>query len=112
MTQRAWRARPRTRPEPSRPKKPPANPEASSWIADLDRPAVGVPRRFGVFIMMLMVTLYAVLFSMMKLLRATNLVFVLLALLFTGHWHRPGSFVRRTIPASGLDLDRLDPCAD
>ncbi|MGO9113450.1 MAG: Clp protease N-terminal domain-containing protein [Thermoguttaceae bacterium] len=64
--------------------RPPAKPEVSSWIADIDRPAVGVPRRFGVFIMMLMVTLYAFLFSLLKLLRASNLVFVLLALLFTG----------------------------
>ena len=61
-----------------------AKAEASTWIADIDRPAVGVPRRFGVFIMMLMVTLYAVLFSVLKVLRASNLVFVLLALLFTG----------------------------
>ncbi len=58
--------------------------EASTWIAEIDRPAVGVPRRFGVFIMMLIVTLYAVLFSLLKLLRANNLVFGLLALLFTG----------------------------
>jgi len=58
--------------------------EDASWIADIDRPAVGVPRRFGVFLMMLMVTLYAILFSMLRMLRATNLVFGLFALLFTG----------------------------
>jgi hypothetical protein len=62
----------------------PSSPKATSWIADLDRPAVGVPRRFGVFLMMLMVTLYAVLFSILRVLRATNLVFGLLAALFTG----------------------------
>ncbi len=62
----------------------PAKTTASTWIADIDRPAVGVPRRFGVFIMMLMVTLYVVLFSLLKMLRASNLVFGLLALLFTG----------------------------
>ena len=50
----------------------------------LDRPAIGVPRRFGVFILMLMVTMYAVLFSVLQTLRANPLVFVLLALLFTG----------------------------
>ncbi len=58
--------------------------EASSWIGDVDRPAIGVPRRFGVFILMLMVTMYAVLFSVLQTLRANPLVFVLLALLFTG----------------------------
>ena len=58
--------------------------DASRWIADIDRPAIGVPRRFGVFLMMLMVTLYAVLFSLLTMLRASTLVFVLLALLFTG----------------------------
>ena len=64
--------------------RPPAKPEAPSWIADIDRPAVGVPRRFGVFLMMLMVTLYAVLFSVLRWLQASNLVFGLLAVLFTG----------------------------
>ncbi len=58
--------------------------EASIWIGDVDRPAIGVPRRFGVFILMLMVTMYAVLFSVLQTLRANPLVFVLLALLFTG----------------------------
>ena len=71
-------------PEVAEANKHPLNPEASSWIADVDRPAIGVPRRFGVFLMMLMVTLYAVLFSVLTMLRASTLVFVLLALLFTG----------------------------
>ena len=61
-----------------------AKTKASSWIADVDRPAIGVPRRFGVFLMMLMVTLYAVLFSVLRSLGANSLVFGLLALLFTG----------------------------
>ncbi len=69
---------------PAAASRPPAKPEAASWIADIDRPAVGVPRRFGVFLMMLMVTLYAVLFSVLRWLQASNLVFGLLALLFTG----------------------------
>ena len=64
--------------------RPSGKTEGPGWVGDIDRPAVGVPRRFGVFIMMLMVTLYAVLFSILKLLRASNVVFVLLALLFTG----------------------------
>jgi hypothetical protein len=63
---------------------PPATPAASNWIADIDRPAVGVPRRFGVFLMMLMVTLYAFLFSLLRVLQASNLDFGLVALLFTG----------------------------
>jgi hypothetical protein len=56
----------------------------TGWIARIDRPAVGVPRRFGVFLMMLMVTFYAVLFSILTMMRATLAVFVLIALLFTG----------------------------
>ena len=59
-------------------------PKGLGWIADIDRPAVGVPRRFGVFLMMLMVTLYAVPLSILRVVGANNLVFVLLALLFTG----------------------------
>jgi hypothetical protein len=60
------------------------NRETSSWIAEVDLPAVGVPRRFGVFILMMMVTQYAVLFSILRWLRATDLLFGLLAILFTG----------------------------
>jgi hypothetical protein len=56
----------------------------SSWITEIDRPAVGVPRRFGMFIMMLMVTLYALLFSLLKVLHASTSVFVFIALLVTG----------------------------
>ncbi len=62
---------------------PPAE-AAPSWVAEIDRPAIGVPRRFGVFLMMLMVTFYAVLFSVLTVLRATPVVFALMAFLFTG----------------------------
>jgi hypothetical protein len=62
----------------------PAATEGRSWIADVDRPAVGVPRRFGVFLMMLMVTQYAVLFSFLRWLRAPELIFAMVALFFTG----------------------------
>jgi hypothetical protein len=57
---------------------------AASWITEIDRPAVGVPRRFGVFLMMLMVTLYALLFSLLKVMQASASVFVFIALFFTG----------------------------
>ena len=43
-----------------------------------------MPRRFGIFIMMLMVTFYAVLFSVLKVLHASDSIFVFIALLFTG----------------------------
>jgi len=62
----------------------PATAETSRWIAEIDRPAVGVPRRFGVFLLMLMVTLYAILFSFLRTLHASNTIFALLAVLFTG----------------------------
>ncbi len=62
----------------------PATAETSRWIAEIDRPAIGVPRRFGVFLMMLMVTLYAILFSFLRTLHASNTIFALLAVLFTG----------------------------
>ncbi len=56
----------------------------TSWVTEIDRPAVGVPRRFGMFLMTMMVTFYAVLFSLLKVLNASNSVFILIALLFTG----------------------------
>jgi hypothetical protein len=56
----------------------------ASWITEVDRPAVGVPRRFGMFIMMMMMTLYALLFSLMKVMNASTAIFAFIALLFTG----------------------------
>jgi hypothetical protein len=63
---------------------PAAETGALNWITEIDRPAVGVPRRFGMFLMMMMVTFYALLFSVLKVLGASTLVFVFIALLFTG----------------------------
>jgi hypothetical protein len=55
-------------------------PALASW----DRQAVGVPRRFGMAIVLLIMAMYAVLFAAMKLLAASPGVFIVIAVLFTG----------------------------
>ncbi len=55
-------------------------PPGARW----DTPAVGVPRRFGVGILMLMTTMFAALFSVMRLLGAPAEVFITVAVLFAG----------------------------
>lgn len=57
-----------------------AGPAGARW----DRPAAGVPRRFGTAVLMLLVTMYAVLFATMESLRASPTIFVVVAVLFTG----------------------------
>jgi hypothetical protein len=56
----------------------------SLWAAAWDRPAAGVPRRFGVAVMMILMAMYAVLFSAMRLLDAPVVVFVTIAVFVTG----------------------------
>jgi hypothetical protein len=46
--------------------------------------AIGVPRRFGIGIMLLLVALFAVVFAVMQLLNAPTTVFVMVAVLFAG----------------------------
>jgi hypothetical protein len=58
----------------------PEGPRGARW----DSEAVGVPRRFGVAVLMLLVTMYAVLFSVMTLMDAHPIVFIVIAVLFTG----------------------------
>ena len=58
----------------------PGRPALASW----DSQAVGVPRRFGMAIVLLIMAMYAVLFATMKLLNAPPGVFVVIAVLFTG----------------------------
>jgi hypothetical protein len=53
-------------------------------LASWDTEAVGVPRRFGMAIMLLIMAMYAVLFATMTLLDANPTVFVMIAVLFTG----------------------------
>jgi hypothetical protein len=54
------------------------------WGTRWDSPAAGVPRRFGMGILMLMMTMYALLFSAMQLLKTPPEVFATVAILFTG----------------------------
>ncbi|HID76625.1 MAG TPA: hypothetical protein EYP56_11585 [Planctomycetaceae bacterium] len=55
------------------------------WGARWDRtPAVGVPRRFGTGILLLLVTMYAILFAVLELLGAPPWVFLSVAVFFTG----------------------------
>ena len=54
------------------------------WGASWDTEAVGVPRRFGMAVVLLMVTMYAVLFSAMQSLNTHPAVFVVVAILVTG----------------------------
>jgi hypothetical protein len=58
----------------------PGGPAGATW----DSPATGVPRRFGMAIVMLIMTMYAILFAAMKLLDAPPTVFGVIAILFTG----------------------------
>lgn len=62
------------------PARSPGGPAGAKW----DRQAVGVPRRFGMAVLLLLVAMYAVLFSTMELLDAHPTVFIVVALLFTG----------------------------
>jgi len=55
-------------------------PALASW----DSEAAGVPRRFGMAIVLLIMAMYAVLFAAMKLLNAPPAVFIVIAVLFTG----------------------------
>jgi Clp amino terminal domain, pathogenicity island component len=52
-----------------------------SWSADADRTSVGVPRRFGMGILMLMVTLFAILFSIMTAAGVDPIVFIVISVL-------------------------------
>jgi len=68
-----------------------ANPEPTPapelkrpWGAGWDTTAPGVPRRFGLAVLLLMVTLYSVLFASMQLLGATPVTFTVVAVLVTG----------------------------
>ena len=54
------------------------------WGAGWDTTATGVPRQFGLAILFLMVTLYALLFSSMQLLDAGPVTFIVVAILVTG----------------------------
>jgi hypothetical protein len=49
-----------------------------------DTPAVGVPRRFGLGILFMMTTMYALLFAFLQLLGAPVEVFLVIVVLFTG----------------------------
>ncbi len=60
--------------------RPTAGPRGARW----DSPAVGVPRRFGMAVLMLLMTMYAVLFATMTLLDANPPIFIVVAILFTG----------------------------
>jgi len=59
---------------------PRVGPRGARW----DTPAAGVPRRFGMGILMLMMTMFAVLFAVMQLLGAPADVFIIVAVLFAG----------------------------
>jgi len=54
------------------------------WGAGWDTTAPGVPRRFGLAVLLLMVTLYSVLFASMQSLGATPVTFAVIAILVTG----------------------------
>ena len=58
----------------------PKGPRYASW----DTEAVGVPRRFGMSVMFLMMTMYAVLFAAMQALKFPPVVFSVIALMVTG----------------------------
>ncbi len=86
--------RPRPRPRTLRSDRP--------WGARWDKPAAGVPRRFGVGILMLLITLFAVLFSLLESLGAPAGVFAVIStmivavaigqvLLFGGRYPRAAS---------------------
>ena len=58
-----------------------SKPWPASWD---DRPATGVPRRFGMGALFAIMTLYAVVFAVMQSLGADPTVFVVMAVLLTG----------------------------
>lgn len=58
----------------------PEGPRGARW----DSRAAGVPRRFGMAVLMLITTMYAVLFAVMQLLDARPEVFIVVAVLATG----------------------------
>jgi hypothetical protein len=69
----------------------PATPEPAAPVAterrggpEWDTPAVGVPRRFGLGILFMMTTMYAMLFAVLQLLGAPVEVFLVIVVLFTG----------------------------
>ena len=55
-------------------------PPGARW----DTPAAGVPHRFGMGILLLMTTMFAVLFAALQLLGARTAVFIVVAVMFTG----------------------------
>jgi hypothetical protein len=55
-------------------------PPGARW----DRPAAGVPRRFGLGILLLITTMFAVLYASLQLLGAHPVVFVMVVVLFAG----------------------------
>ncbi len=70
-------------PEPrlSPPPLPRRGPAGASWDTSS---AVGVPRRFGMAVVLLIMAMYALLFMTLKLLGADPLTFTVVAILFTG----------------------------
>ncbi len=72
------------------PASPPEQPIAATVIregplgAGWDTPAIGVPRRFGLGILMLMMTLFAILFAAMQVLGASPEIFIIVAVLVVG----------------------------
>ncbi len=60
--------------------RPADGPAGARW----DTPAVGVPQRFAVGVLMLLVTMYAFLFAAMQWLGAHPIVFTMVAVLFSG----------------------------
>jgi hypothetical protein len=58
----------------------PAKPRYAGW----DTEAVGVPRRFGMSVMFLMMTMYAVLFAVMQAVGIAPVAFAVIAILVTG----------------------------
>jgi hypothetical protein len=58
----------------------PSGPPGARW----DTPAAGVPRRFGVGVLMVLVTMFAVLFAVMQTAGVDPAIFIIIALLFAG----------------------------
>ena len=57
-------------------------PQTPVWISWDTSPAVGVPRRFGLAVMFVLMTMFALLFMVLQLLHATPTWFVMIAVLF------------------------------
>jgi hypothetical protein len=79
-----------------------SSPSDRPWGARWDKPAAGVPRRFGVGVLMLLITLFAVLFSVMRSIGASVGTFAVIStmvaavaigqiLLFGGRYPRAAS---------------------